>query len=344
MAKVKIGDTWVGDGEPAYVVAEIGLNHNGDVEIAKKMVEVAINARCNAVKLQKRYIPQTFTKDVLDQISTYPRMGKTVREFRERLELNLDEYRELKRMCQGKIHFIVTAFDIPSLEFIDEVGVDAYKIAAHCITNIPLIEALRKVNKPIILSTGMTTMEEIEYSVNILKGKDLILLHCVSRYPCMVEECNLRVINTLKEKFPDIPIGYSGHENGIAIAVAAAAMGACLIEKHITLDRTMEGPDQAFSIEPYGLSDMVARIRKIELARGTPEKRILPREMECFDNFRRSIVAAKNIAKGSIITRDQLTTKAPFRGLSPRFIPEVVGKKATMDIKEDDPIQFAMIE
>lgn len=345
MTKVLIGNTWVGDGEPTYIVAEIGLNHNGNMTIAKQLIENAISAGCNAVKFQKRFIPQTFTKDVLDTIMTnFPSMGKTHREVREYLEFNIDEYRVIKKMCEERIDFIVTPFDIQSLEFIDEVGVTAYKVAAHCLTNIPLIEELKKRNKPIILSTGMSTMEEIEYTVDILKDKDLVLLHCTSKYPCKEEECNLNIIHTLKEKFPDIPIGYSGHENGIAISVGASVMGACLIERHITLDRTMEGFDHVFSLEYSSLCHLVGQIRKIEAAMGTSEKKVFPYEMDAYNNYRRGIVAAKKILKGSIITRDLLTTKAPFEGLSPKFIHELIGKKTTMDINEDSPIQFAMVE
>jgi len=338
-----------------YCIAEAGLNHNGDVEIAKKMIDVAIECKADAVKFQKRDVDQMATKDVLDKpFTNFPSFGSTYREVREHLELTKSEYKELRDYCRGKIDFLVTPFDIQSLEFLDDLNIDGIKIAAHSLTDIPLLEEIGKRDAPIYLSTGMSTLEDIKLAVKTLDSDEkrtkeedknkLYILHCVSQYPMDVQFANLPMINKLKEIFPNYEIGWSDHQNGISLASAATALGVSVIEKHFTLDRVMEGFDHAMSLEPLGLKKCIRDVRIVERAMKYYPKKPMPNEMECFNDYRRTIVSKVQIPKGTIITRDMLTTKAPNIGLSPKLIPEVVGKKAKIDIKEEEHITFYMIE
>jgi sialic acid synthase SpsE len=329
-----------------YCIAEAGLNHNGDVEIAKKMIDVAIECKADAVKFQKRDVDQMATKDVLDKpFTNFPSFGSTYREVREHLELTKSEYKELRDYCRGKIEFLVTPFDIQSLEFLDDLNIDGIKIAAHSLTDIPLLEEIGKRDAPIYLSTGMSTLEDIRLAVKTLDSeKKLYILHCVSQYPMDVQFANLPMINKLKEIFPNYEIGWSDHQNGISLASAATALGVSVIEKHFTLDRVMEGFDHAMSLEPLGLKKCIRDVRIVERAMKYYPKKPMPNEMECFNAYRRTIVSKVQIPKGTIITRDMLTTKAPNIGLSPKLILDVLGKKAKIDIKEDEHITFYMIE
>ena len=281
-----------------YFIAEAGLNHNGDVEIAKKMIDVAIECNADAVKFQKRDVNQMATKDVLDKpFTNFPSFGSTYREVREHLELTKKEYKELREYCRDKIDFLVTPFDIQSLEFLDDLNIDGIKIAAHSFTDIPLLKEVGKRAKPIFASTGMSTLDDIKLAVKTLdpdkkrtkeKGKNkLHLLHCVSQYPMDTQFSNLPMINKLKEIFPNYEIGWSDHQNGISLVSAATALGVSVIEKHFTLDRTMEGFDHAMSLEPQGLKRCIRDIRVVEGAMKYYPKKPMPNEMQCFNDYRR---------------------------------------------------------
>jgi len=330
-----------------YFIAEAGLNHNGSVKIAKKLIDVAIDSEADAVKFQKRFVSQMVTKDILDKpFTNFPSFGSTYREIREHLELNKEEYRELREYCRGKIDFIVTPFDIQSLEFLDDLDIDGIKIAAHSLTDIPLLEEIAKRNKPIYLSTGMSTIEDIELAIKTLSSHhtEIFILHCVSQYPMESKYANLPMINKLKKMFPEYEIGWSDHQNGISLASAATAIGVSVIEKHFTLDRTMEGFDHAMSLEPQGLKKCIRDIRSVEAAMESHAKLPMTNEMDCFLNYRRTIVAKVPIPKRTIINRDMLTTKAPNIGLSPKLISKLIGKRALKNIEEDEHITFDMIE
>lgn len=327
-----------------YIIAEIGLNHNGDYNLAKRMIDVAFECGCNAVKLQKRHVDQMAISEVLNKPFTrFSGFGSTVREVRENMELNKEEYRLLRDYSRDKIDFIVTPFDIQSLNFLDDLDIDSYKIASHSNTDIPLLKETAKRNKPVIVSTGMCSEEEIKEITDIFKNCDLALLHCVSQYPCDNKSVNLKTIKWL-ERF-GVTVGYSDHQDGISVSLAAVAQGAKIIEKHFTIDKNLIGFDHHMSITPPQLKELVKSIREIEdVLSGDGKKRILPNEMNMFNNRRKSVYAAREIKAGTFITEDMLTVKAPLKGLTPKFIPLIIGKKVIYDIQREQPITFGILE
>ena len=287
------------------------------------------------------------TKEGLNKPYDNPNsFGKTYGEHRKALELSEDDYRELKGYAdKKKIIFSASVWDEDSADFIASLNVPFFKIGSPDLTNIPLLGHIAKKGKPILLSTGMSNMEEIEEALKHIKryNGQIILLHCVSTYPSEFEEINLNVINTLKERF-DLPVGYSGHEKGIAISLAAVALGACVIERHFTLDRTMKGGDHAASLEPVGFVKLVRDIRNFEKAKGSNEKKLLKSEIPIREKLAKSLVSKVNIKKGTVITQKMLTAKSPGTGLAPKYCYIVPGKKAKRDIKEDAILKNEDIE
>ena len=327
-----------------YFIAEIGLNHNGDYHLAKNLMQVAMSAGCSAVKLQKRCVEQMAVASVLDQpFDRFPELGSTNREVRERLELSKDEYIRLTEFCRGKIDFIVTPFDVQSVEFLDDIEVDAYKIASHSNTDIPLLREIARRGRPVIASMGMCNRLEVERLVSIFSQVDLTLLYCVSSYPVDTKDVSLGLIEWLKRY--GCRVGYSDHEDGISVAPAAVALGAEVIEKHITLDKSMTGFDHHMSLDPSQLIQCVRNINLVKASLRKPQKKeILPCELRMFDNRRRSIYAACDIPKGTKLTADMMTTKAPLRGLTPRFLEQLVGVRTLYDLKRNDPITFGVVD
>jgi N-acetylneuraminate synthase len=286
MAEVRIGRTIVGDGHPCYVVAEIGINHNGDIGIAKKLIDVAVESGCNAVKFQKRTVEVVYTAEELARPRESP-FGTTNKDLKHGLELGWDEYLEIDQYCHEKdIPWLASCWDEQSVDFIDQFGVPCYKIASASLTDDALLRHTRSKGLPIILSTGMSDLYEIDRAVRILGKDGLILLHSCSTYPAYYEELNLKIIPILRQQF-ELPVGYSGHETGIPSSVAAVALGACIVERHITLDRSMWGSDQAASLEPNGLQRLVRDIRLVEAAMGDGVKRVLEREVPVMQKLRR---------------------------------------------------------
>ncbi len=284
---VKIGDKIIGDGFPAYIIAEIGINHNGSLDIAKQLIDAAIECGCDAVKFQKRAIDIVYTQEELSRPRENP-FGSTNGDLKRGLELEYEEYVEIDKYCKHKgIEWFASCWDEPSVDFIEQFIPPCYKIASASLTDDNLLTHHRKYKKPIILSTGMADMAMIEHAVEVLGKDELIILHCTSTYPSKPEELNLNAIHTLKEKYPNIPIGYSGHEVGLVTSIASAVMGACVIERHITLDRSMWGSDQAASVEPQGLIRMVRDIRVIETAIGDGHIKIYDSEKPIIDKLRR---------------------------------------------------------
>lgn len=342
-----IGDKPVGAGHPCYIVAEAGVNHNGELELAKKLVEVAVEARADAVKFQKRTVKDILIREALDRpYNTPTSLGGTYGEHRERLELSEEAYHELVGLCRQRgITFLASAWDIRSADFLDALGVPAFKTASADLTNLPLLDHIAKKNKPILMSTGMSTMEEIEDAVAMVRRNNdqLVLLQCTSTYPCDNKDVNLRVMKTLSKKF-DLPVGYSGHERGLAPSEAAAALGAVVIERHFTLDRTMRGPDHAASLEPSGLRLLIRNVRNIEAALGSSEKHILGEEWPLRHRLVKSVVAACDIPAGTTITREMLTVKGPGTGISPRLVDQLVGVIAQADISADTLIPQEVLE
>lgn len=286
MAEVRVGRAIVGDGQPCYVVAEIGINHNGDVDVAKKLIDVAVQAGCSAVKFQKRTVDVVYTAEELARPRESP-FGTTNGDLKHGLEFGWEEYLAIDQHCRERnIPWFASCWDEESVDFIDQFEVPCYKIASASLTDEGLLRHTRSKGLPIILSTGMSDLYEIDRAVKIL-GKDrLILLHSCSTYPAYYEELNLKIVPILRQQF-DLPVGYSGHETGIASSVAAVTLGACVVERHITLDRSLWGSDQAASLEPNGLQRLVRDIRLVETAMGDGVKRVLEREVPVMQKLRR---------------------------------------------------------
>lgn len=283
---VRIGDHLVGDGQPCFIVAEIGINHNGSVEIAKKLIDAAVLAGCDAVKFQKRTIEVVYTSEELTRPRESP-FGSTNGDLKRGLEFGQREYEEIDHYCREKnILWYASCWDEGSVDFIEQFNPPCYKIASACLTDDNLLRHHRWYGRPVILSTGMSTLEQIDHAVEVLGADDLVILHCTSTYPSQVEELNLRAIHTLRERY-DVPVGYSGHEVGLAPSVGAAALGACMIERHVTLDRAMWGSDQAASVEWQGFWRLVKDIRAIERAMGDGVKCLWPSEVPVMNKLRR---------------------------------------------------------
>src|SRR3989344_6829099 len=287
MAKVMIGKTLVGSTKPCFVVAEIGIHHNGSLEIAKKLIDMAVEAGCDAVKFQKRTIDVVYTAAELAK----PResiFGETNGDLKRGLEFGRKQYEAIDAYCRAKdILWFASCWDEDSVSFIRQFDPPCYKIASASLTDDDLLAYTRDQGKPIILSTGMSTLEEIYHAVRILGRSELVILHAVSTYPSEDRDTNLKVMGTLRKNFPVVPIGYSGHEKGISLTLAAVVMGACMVERHITLERMMWGSDHSASLEPEGLKKVVRDIRKFELARGDGVKRVLPAELPIKNKLRR---------------------------------------------------------
>jgi sialic acid synthase SpsE len=287
MESCSIGNAEIGSAHPCFVVGEIGINHNGDVDIAKRLIQVAAAAGCDAVKFQKR-TPRVCVPEAQRDIMRETPWGYiSYMEYRDHVEFGADDYREIDDQCRKhEIQWFASCWDEPSIEFIEHFEVPCYKIASACLTDEALLRRTRSTGKPVVLSTGMSSLEQIDRATEILGRQDLILLHAVSTYPAHYNELNLRVIATLRERY-GVPIGYSGHETGLASTVAAVALGACVVERHITLDRSMWGSDQAASLEPSGLTRLLRDIRLVETSLGSPDKRVLERELPLVARLRR---------------------------------------------------------
>ena len=289
MGIVKIGDKWVGEGNPCFVVAEIGINHNGSLEIAKKLIDAAVESGADAVKFQKRTIDVVYTAEELAKQRESP-FGETNGDLKRGLEFGLKEYQEIHVYCRKKgILWFASCWDEESVDFIEQFNPVCYKIVSPSLTDKNLLNYTRAKGKPILLSTGMNTMDQIRQAVKILGRDNLILLHCVSTYPTQDSELNLQVIKTLQKEFSDIPVGYSSHGYGTTMGVCATALGACVIERHVTLDVSMWGSDQSASLELWKFKLMVGNIRRLEKAMGNGEKRILDSEIQILKKLKRKI-------------------------------------------------------
>lgn len=325
------------------IIAEAGVNHNGSVETAKKMIDAASDAGVDVIKFQTFKSESLVTKDANRAGYQEKNTGNSSSqlEMLKKLELSEEDHIVLKSYCAAKhIEFLSTPFDEQSIDFLNELGISLWKIPSGEITNYPYLVKLAKTGKPVIMSTGMSTLNEIQEAIEVLHDNgvaDIRLLHCNTQYPTPFEDVNLRVIDTLKNEF-SVEVGYSDHTLGIEVPVAAVAMGATIIEKHFTLDRNMEGPDHRASLEPAELKKMVDSIRNIEKALGTSEKMPTASETENKSVARKSIVAKCHIKAGDILTEENITTKRPGTGISPMKWNEVIGKTATKNYEEDELI------
>ena len=284
--RVRIRDRWVGDGEPCFVVAEIGINHNGSLDIARKLIAAAVLAGCEAVKFQKRSVEVVYSREELARPRESP-FGTTNGDLKLGLELGVDGYRAIDDYCKThEVLWLASCWDEASVDFIEQFDPPCYKIASASLTDDNLLRHHRRYGRPIILSTGMSSLAQIDHAVEVLGTGDLILMHCTSTYPSKLEELNLRGIPVLRERY-GVPVGYSGHEIGLATSLAATVLGACMVERHITLDRAMWGSDQAASVEPQGFVRLVRDIHAVESAMGDGAKRIYDSEIPIMDKLRR---------------------------------------------------------
>ncbi len=323
---------------PSVIIAEAGINHDGDFEKAKKMIDVAANAGANYVKFQsfkhdKLVTPTAVTSSYI-KAGSYA--GESFADLLRRLELSMEDHRALRAYCDIKgIKFLSTAFDSQSFDLLLDLGIDVVKVASGDITNIPFLRYMAKAQLPMLVSTGMATLGEIEQAIEAISGMEhndkIILLHCIAWYPAEIETTNLRYMNTLKSAF-GYPVGYSDHTLGLNMSIAARAMGAQLIEKHFTLDSKQFGPDHAASINPAELALLVKGVREVEVGLGSTKRQFGPKEISQRQVHRRSIVARRAIVRGEIFSEENLTIKRPGTGLPPRHWENILGKRAAMDI------------
>ena len=334
---ITIGNRRIDEEQSTYIIAEIGINHNGNEDEAHILINKAVEAGADAVKFQKRHLPDLYDRDILAHPERHEQYFQYMIPLLQKVELSENSMARLRQHAMSmNIDFICTPFDIKSADLLERMNIDAFKIASADLTNIPLVEHVASFNKPLIISTGMSTWDEIDYTASFLSERktSFALLHCRSVYPVWPREVNLRMINQLKKY--NVPVGYSGHELGITVSLVAASMGACIIEKHLTLDRSQDGPDHKVSLEPYEFKRLVRDIRIADQATGKGKRFMLRGEVLNRELFWKSLVAAQNIRKGEIITRDAVTVRGPGKGLAPLYLDSLVGKKAIRNIAAGD--------
>jgi len=333
------------DTSKVFIIAEAGVNHNGSLDLAYKLIDVAKDAGADAVKFQT-FIPEktiskfadkaNYQKETTDKNESQLKMIK-------KLALSFEDHKKLLEYCKNKnIKFLSSPFDLDSIDFLSELGLDTFKIPSGEIINLPYLKKIGSLNKKLIISTGMANLGEVESAIDILvksgtKRANITILHCTTNYPCPYKEVNLKAMLTLKEAFK-LPVGYSDHTLGIEVPIAAVALGAKIIEKHFTLDKKLPGPDHKASLEPAELKKMIKAIRNIEIALGDGIKKPNISEIEIMKVVRKSIVASKSIKKGEIFTKTNITVKRPGTGISPMRWDEVIGEKANRDFKDDELI------
>lgn len=327
------------------IIAEAGVNHNGCIDLAKSLVDKAVIAKADIIKFQTFTAENLVTKNAQKAEYQKNNLASESTQFNmlKNLELSQSEFKELKDYCTEKnIEFLSTAFDLESIDFLESLGMNTWKIPSGEITNLPYLIKIAKLKKKVILSTGMSTMQEIEDAVNIFKKygtTDITILHCTTQYPTLFEDVNLNAMLSIKEKF-GYDVGYSDHTKGIEVPIAAVALGATVIEKHFTLDNNMIGPDHKASLQPDELKKMVESIRNIELSLGDGRKVVANSEKENMSIARKSIVAKKSIRKGQLLSEENITVKRPGDGISPMKWFDILGTAAIRDFEEDELIQI----
>lgn len=328
-----------------FIIAEAGVNHNGNIEIAKKLIDEAAKCGVDAVKFQSFKAKNLVTKVAKQAEYQKNNMGKEISQYDmlKALELSDEDHIDLISYCKKKgIMFLSSPFDLESIEMLNNLGIEIFKVPSGEIENVPYLRKIAKTGKKVILSTGMSNLSDIEFALDILReagAKDISVLHCNTDYPTKMEEVNLRAMNTIGNAF-SVEIGYSDHTKGIEVPIAAVALGAKIIEKHFTLDRNMEGPDHKASLEPNELKNMVDSIRNIEIALGDGVKALTDSEKKNIKIARKSIIASTSIKSGEVFTEDNLTIKRPGTGLSPKMWDEILGKKAKKDYYADEMVEL----
>ena len=342
---LKIGDHLINDESDCYVVAEIGNNHQGSLDTCKELFLAAKRSGADAVKLQKRDNRALYTEEAFNKPYDNPNSyGDTYGDHREFLEFGFDEYVELKEFAHElELDFFATAFDIPSADFLEKVGVPAYKFASGDLKSIPLLKHVARFGKPMLLSTGGGTIEDIKraYDAIIPINGQLCIMQCTGGYPPAWDELNLKVISTLREEFPDIVTGFSSHDSGIAMAVAGYMLGARIIEKHFTLNRANKGTDHAFSLEPVGLTKMVRDLRRLKVALGDGNKAMFPSEEAPITKMGKSLVALRDLPEGHVLSAEDIGMKSPGGGIPPYEMGNILGRQLTRTVSVDDMFQLS---
>ena len=327
-----------------FIIAEAGVNHNGSLNLAKNLIDIAVKSGADAVKFQTFISENCISKNAEKAIyqKEVTKKNETQLEMVKKLELSFNDFCELKKYCENKeIMFLSTPFDLKSIEFLNQINVNIFKIPSGEINNYPYLKRIGSLKKKVILSTGMSNIEEIKNAINVLKengAEDISILHCNTEYPTPMEDVNLNAMNTIKNEL-NVEVGYSDHTLGIEVPIAAVAMGATIIEKHFTLDKNMEGPDHKASLDPNELKKMVEAIRNIEKCMGNGIKQPSQSEKKNISIVRKSIVANKSIKKGEKFTEENLTCKRPGNGLSPMCWNEIIGSIAQREFKKDELIE-----
>lgn len=348
MAEIELGGKAVGSGHPCFVIAEAGVNHNGDIELARELVMVAARSGADAIKFQtfsaERLATESAPKARYQAAHTDP--AESQQRMLKRLELSESEHRRLMDDCRREgIMFLSSAFDERSADLLQSLGVEAYKVPSGEITNLPFLAHLAAKGRCLIVSTGMSDLEEVDAALAAIRGAadvPIALLHCVSLYPSPARGVNLRAMETMRRRY-DVPVGYSDHTEGAAVALAAVALGASIVEKHFTLDRGLPGPDHAASLEPAELRSLIEQVRDVESALGDGVKRPLPEEAETAAVARKSLVAAADIPAGTVIVRDMIAIKRPGTGLAPNRLEWLVGRRARSAIAVGSVITAEMV-
>ena len=346
MNNIKIGTSYIGTNQPCFIIAEAGVNHNGDINRAKKLVDAAIHAGANAVKFQTFTPEKIVTRNAI--LAAYQKKGKQTKKTQldllQSVALNNDEFIALKTYCdKKKIIFLSTPHSFDAIDFLEDL-VPAYKFGSGDITNTPALIHAAKKEKPILLGTGMSTLQEVKNAISTIQSqgnKYIIALHCTTNYPCPLHEVNLQAMVTMKKEL-DCLVGYSDHTLGILVPSIAVALGACIIEKHLTLDKSLPGPDHAASMEPQEIKDMICEIRNVEKILGSKEKKPTESEKTIINTIRKSIVAERDIVKGTILTYEMLSIKRPGTGLAPELLKTIVGKKTVKPIAKDEIIHMCV--
>ena len=349
MQPIQVDNKLIGPGQPVFVIAEAGVNHNGDLQMARALIDVAVDAGADAVKFQTFRADRLATPDAPKAEYQLRATGdeESQLDMLRRLELSADAHRELQSYCRERgIIFLSTPFDEEAVDLLDELAVPAFKISSGDVTNSPLLEHVAGKGKPVILSTGMSELSEVIEAVSVLNNagcENPVLLHCVTSYPADPADVNLRAMLTMRSAF-DLPIGFSDHTEGIDVALAAVALGACVIEKHFTLDRTLPGPDHGASLEPAELRALVRSIRRIETALGSGRKVPTATEIELAKVARRSLVAARDIPAGATLRRNMVVLRRPGTGLSPAMLNALLGLRSVRDIAAGTLLDADMFE
>ena len=348
MRQITLGNHVINDDSECLVIAEVGHNHQGNVETAMKIFSEAKNAGADAVKLQKRNNRELFTAQMYDAPYTNDNSyGSTYGAHREALELGWEDYVQLKQYAHELgLMFFATPFDFSSVDFLERLDVLVYKIASGDLKNTPLLKYIARTGKPALLSTGGGTMEDVQraYDVFTAENPSLAILQCTAVYPCEPEEMNLNVITTFREKFPQNVIGLSDHQSGIGMALVAFTLGARIIEKHFTLNRTWKGTDHAFSLAPVGLSKLVRDLRRARVALGSSEKRVMEVEKKPLYKMGKKLVAACDLKKGTVLSEAHIAVKSPDDGLPPYEIENVIGRTLKVGLKKDENISFEVLK